>query len=274
MSDASAGSASTEIPSSTIPSDAAAAPTYRSALRWLVPGSLAVAGYLGLCLLIAHLFPAGGAAVSAPAARPAVLARSPDTFPWAVIGELSLVVYAYSSFARRAKWREVCLGAALWAGELVWEMVNGLVAFWWGVPLFGIRGHTAWHLYAGVNIEISMMFAIAPLVLFGILPKEKRMLFGPVSTRTIAACALGAFCVFVEVLLNRSGALVWEWWFWRWPHIGVIAFAYCAPFVLLEWVHERTPKVRTCALLLALVAGAAVVSHVVIHVLFRVPLPA
>ncbi len=183
-------------------------------------------------------------------------------FPWAIVGELALVVYAYSAAARRREWRAVHLGLTVWCGEFIWEMVNGLVRHWHCYPLFGFQGQTAWQLYPGLTIEISLMFAVAPLVLFHLLPEDPEERILGLRSRLLVPTSLGLFCVLVEVSLNRAGALVWTWWFWRWPHIGLVMVAYCGPFLLMAWAYDRLKDKGTWSRNLLLgMAAAAVACH-------------
>jgi hypothetical protein len=77
----------------------------------------------------------------------------------------------------------------------------------------------------------------------------------------------GLFCVAVECALNRLGALVWTWSFWRFPHVELVVLAYTLPFLALTWAHDRLSlraKVRAMIAAFALALAA--------HVLFAVAL--
>ena len=48
-------------------------------------------------------------------------------FEWHVVNALALVLYVYTSAARRKEWDRIALGIGFLAVELIWEMVNALV---------------------------------------------------------------------------------------------------------------------------------------------------
>lgn len=185
-------------------------------------------------------------------------------FPWAVVGELAFVVYIYAATIGRGDWRRFYLGITYWAWELLWEIVNGLFGWRFGAPLFGVAGHSAYVIYRGINIEISLLFAVAPLALFHLLDEEKKA--RPVQRwklPVLAPCALGVLCVGVEVLLHFAGALIWTYWWWNWPFIFVILIGYCAWFLLLTWHYERTTEVPKARNTLLFSLAFLVVCHLV-----------
>jgi hypothetical protein len=185
--------------------------------------------------------------------------RGAGHFQWHVINALAFVLYVYASAIRRGEWSRVALGVGFLAVELVWEMANALVLHFSGrAALWMIGGRSAYLIYAGINIEIALMFAVAPLVLFQLLPADRSRRVLGLPNRLVIPAALGGFCVAVECLLNRLGALVWSWPFWRWPHIELIVLAYSLPFIALAWLHDHVSlrnQVRGAVVAVGLAAG-------------------
>jgi hypothetical protein len=106
------------------------------------------------------------------------------------------------------------------------------------------------------------MFAVAPLVLFHLLPEDRGLRVAGVPNRTLIPVSLGLFCVFVECALNRIGALVWAWPLWRLPNVALIAVAYCVPFRALVWIHDHVSlraKIRGALVAVALAFGCHLV---------------
>jgi hypothetical protein len=102
--------------------------------------------------------------------------RNPDQVQWYVIPLLAVVAYIYLSEIERKNFSAVWLGVATWAGELIWEMGNGLVLHFTGTaPLWSTPGPTAFLLYAGLNIEITLFFALAGLLLVKCLPPDPNL---------------------------------------------------------------------------------------------------
>ena len=191
------------------------------------------------------------------------LLRQPERMQWYVIPFLAAVAYFYLNEAEQGNWSAVWLGIATWAAELIWEMCNGLVLHFSNyAPLWSTPGPTAFLIYAGLNIEITLFFAVCALLLIKLLPKDRTLKILGLSNRVFIPVAGGLVAVFAEVLLNRCGLLIWDWKFWGWPHLYLIVVAYCAPALFLAWAHDHTPlrKQRNAAFYLL---AAAAVCHLV-----------
>mgnify|MGYP001586918779 CR=1 FL=1 len=185
--------------------------------------------------------------------------RDAGRFEWYVVGQLAFVVYAYARTIARGRGDDAVLGLGFWAAEFLWEMANALVLrFTDHAALWMVAGPSAFVIYAGLNVEIALLFAVAPLVLFDLLPERGRP-----GRRTLVGVALGLFCVAVEIVLNRAGVLVWTWWWWNVPFLPLIAAAYCGPFAVLAWIRERASP-RAKAIGASSAVAAAVVAHVVL----------
>ncbi|MBK8259341.1 MAG: hypothetical protein IPK82_42640 [Polyangiaceae bacterium] len=228
---------------------------------------------VGLFTVLAWALREPGARTCSAPPYPCVAAPSPQTFPWAIVGQLALVVYAYAKLVQKEQYSDVFLGLALWVGELIWEMSNGVMGHFCGAPWFGLEGVSAWRIYGGVNIEISLMFAMVPPTLLAILPKDRKLILGKISNRTAWSIGLGAFCVGVEMLLNRAGVLTWAWWYWRTPHVALILFAYCSPYVVFSWVQYHVKKTSTSALILTIIVATAVICHFALGDIIRITCP-
>jgi len=187
--------------------------------------------------------------------------RKLDTFGWHAIPLLALVIYAYSAEARRGDWGRILLGIGFFAGELIWEMINALVLHFSGYSaLWTISGTSVFLIFVGLNLEIAFMFAIAPLVLLNCLPEDrKKKVFG-ISNRIVIPAVFGLFCVLVESLLNRWGALVWEYRWWSWPNVWLIIVAYVTPFLFLAWYDDRF-RIRGKLIGAAVTVAAAIVCY-------------
>lgn len=195
--------------------------------------------------------------------------RSPDHFQWYVVTLLAVVIYAYVDTARRGEHGKVVLALAFWAGEFIWEMINALVLHFSGyAALWTTPGDSAFIVYVGLNIEISLMFGLAPLVLLNLLPADRELKILGINNRLFLPVAVGLVCVLVESVLNAWGALAWAWTYWSWPHIEFIAVAYCLPFVLLAWLHDHW-SMRARLIGLGVTVAGAVACHLVLAVWLR-----
>jgi hypothetical protein len=174
------------------------------------------------------------------------LLRSPDHFQWYLIPLLAFILYVYVVEVQIKNWHVVLAGLILSAAEFTWEMLNALVlhvsqySAVWTTP-----GDTAY----------LMMFFVAGVIVLKTLPEERTQKILGLPNRLIIPLAWGVFCAFIEVILNRWGALVWAYTWWNWPNVYLIVLGYSVPFLLITWVYDRTSisaKVYTLLFLIAL----------------------
>lgn len=190
--------------------------------------------------------------------------RDGSLFQWYVITLFAFVVYVYAVEVERANWDMVFAGLAFWGMDWFNEIWNGLVFhFTQYAPVWSAPGKTAYLILIGLNIEISFMFAIAGIGFAKLLPKDKRMNILGLPNRLFFAISGSLFCVFVEILLNSIGALVWDypWWSASAPWL-IFLFGYLHFFLVSFWVFDMETlkrKVVTIAIIYAVdIAGLIV----------------
>ena len=175
--------------------------------------------------------------------------RDASQFQWYVIPLFAMVVLAYFTEIEKRNWNAVFAGLALWGLDWFFEIANALVFhFTQKAPFWGAPGDTAYLLLIGLNIEISMMFAIAGIAFTKVLPADKKARLLGLPNRLVFGLGFAAFCVFVEILLNQAGALTWDYPFWcaRAPWL-IFAAAYSPLILFTYWVHDLE-KIRAKAL--------------------------
>lgn len=187
-----------------------------------------------------------------PASQQALsVLRRTENFEWYVIPLLALVVYAYINEAEKKNWNVVLCGLLLWVSEFTWEMFNALIlhftqyAAMWITP-----GKSAYVILSGLNIEICFMFALAGMVVVKSLPADRAKKILGLPNRVLVPLLWGLCCVFVEVLLNRIGLLVWDYSWWNWPNVYLLLVGYTLPFYLITWAHDHLSlRIKTIILL-------------------------
>jgi hypothetical protein len=166
--------------------------------------------------------------------------RDPGNFQWYVITLLGIVVYIYNSTIQERRWNLLFAGLAFWGADWVNEILNSVFFHLNGrAPLWGTPGSTAYLILIGLNIEIMFMFSIAGIAWAKmLLPDPKTKILG-IPNRIFIAVAGSLFSVFVEIILNRIGALTWDWSFWdaNTPWL-IIIFGYLWFFAIAFWVHD------------------------------------
>lgn len=140
--------------------------------------------------------------------------RSGDLFQWHVVTLLVLVLYVYFNEIARRNWKAVAAGLALYMVHWFVEIVNALIQHLSGHALWTVPSGTAFLIFVGVGVEISLMFSIAGIVATKLLPEDPRAKVLGLNSRLFIALANGAFCSIFEVFLVRTPTFVWvyPWW--------------------------------------------------------------
>lgn len=145
------------------------------------------------------------------------LLRDTSQFSWHIIPMLLVVLYIYFHEIDKNNWSRVLAALAFFGMDLFNEIVNGVIFHMSGfAPIWGAPGNdTALLLLIGLNIEISMMFAITGIAATFALPADKNSKILGINNRIFFACCFAAMSVVVEIWLNAIGALTWEWSLWN-----------------------------------------------------------
>ncbi|MFX0174355.1 MAG: hypothetical protein ACFE9L_20960 [Candidatus Hodarchaeota archaeon] len=130
------------------------------------------------------------------------------------------------------------------------EIWNALILYFTDYQAFWTcAGETGFLIFVGLNIEISLMFAMAGIAFAKVLLEDKDMKFDlnfikiPVKIPNRWGLAIGnsIFCVLVEIVLNQAGALLWTYPFWNAAIIGaipIVIFGYLHFKIVAFWVHD------------------------------------
>lgn len=186
--------------------------------------------------------------------------RDGSQFQWHVVTLLLLVLYAYANEIERRNWNVVFAGLALWMADWLNEIINGLVFSYTNyAPMWATPQGSAYTIFIGLNLEISLMFSIMGIVVAKTLPADPATRILGVPNRWFVAVAASIFCVAIECLLNAVGALTWDYWWWnvRMPWL-IFAVGYLPFFVVAFWVHDLPTlrqKVRAVGAIYAFVGA-------------------
>jgi hypothetical protein len=190
--------------------------------------------------------------------------RDPGLFQWYVIPLLAIVMYIYASEIRKGCRDAVFAGLAFWGADWINEILNSVFFHLNGhAPLWGAPGGTAYLILIGLNIEIMFMFAIAGIAWAKMLPVDPAAKILGVPNRWFIALVGSAFCVLVEILLNRIDALTWDWPWWSATAPWLIfVFGYLWFFLAAFWVHDMNDarrQARAVAVLWGIAAALVLV---------------
>lgn len=196
--------------------------------------------------------------------------RDLRTLQWYVIPLLAIVFYAYTSEVAKARksgdWNAVFAGLTVFGMDFVNETLNGWILVLSGrSALWTTPGPTALRTMVGWNIEIMFMFALSGIIYKNTLSGEPAKKLLGLPEPWFWAVAYSAFCVFVEVLLNMGGHLVWEYPFWNRSFAGVwliFLFGYFHFYAAAALVIAAK-RVRTKLVAVGSMYGLAVVLNVI-----------
>lgn len=183
--------------------------------------------------------------------------RDPSTFQWYVIPFLLVVLYLYADNLAARRFNVVLGALAFWLMDWVNEIWNGLLAhFSQFAPAWGTPGPSAFQIFIGLNIEISFMFALMGLYAMRLLPEDRHQRILGIDNRLFLAVTNSIACVGVEIVLNRIGALSWDWRYWSTGAPWLVFLIGYLPFYLVGyWVHDLPDRRRQLMVVGGLAAG-------------------
>ena len=182
----------------------------------------------------------------------AVAVRSTENFNWTFIFILAVVFYVYWTEIQKKNFEVVYAGLALYGVHWMYEIVNAIIGKIWQYPLWTVsNASTTFILLKGVCWELSMMFALAGIISFKMLPDDRsKRYFTKGGTKKGLSCKfVGAiemallFALFESFLAaTDSGAFLWvyKWW----GVIPVFITTYVPFFLASNYVPDMEPKKR------------------------------
>ena len=141
----------------------------------------------------------------------AILVRSTENFNWTFF-ILSVVFYVYWSEYKKKDYKAIVAGFSLYGVHWLYEIGNAVIAHFFGYPLWSVsNASTTFILLIGVCWELSMMFSLAGIISYKMLPEEP-----DTKRKWIGALSMAALFALVESFLagtsNHSFIWVYKWW--------------------------------------------------------------
>ena len=180
----------------------------------------------------------------------AVNVRSTENFNWTFIFILAVVFYVYWTEISKKNYKAVYAGFALYGVHWLYEIVNAIIGHFFGYPLWTVSNEsTTFILLIGVCWELSMMFSLAGIISYKMLPENpdnKRKLIGALEMALLFAL----FESFLAGTSNNSFIWVYKWW----GVIPVFITTYVPFFLASNFVPYMKKPVKFLAILWGLVA--------------------
>ena len=182
----------------------------------------------------------------------AIRVRSTENFNWTFIFILAVVFYIYWTEIHNKNTEVICAGLALYGVHWLYEICNAIIGHVWGYPLWSVSNDsTTFILLIGVCWELSMMFSLAGIISFKMMPHDrtKRYLAGKLGKKGVSCKLAGAlemalfFALFESFLAgtsNHSFIWVYRWW----GVIPVFITTYIPFFLASNYVPDMEPKRR------------------------------
>ena len=186
----------------------------------------------------------------------AIRVRSTENFNWTFIFILAVVFYVYWSEFNRKNYEALYAGLALYGVHWLYEIGNAVIAYVFGYPLWSVsNASTTFILLIGVCWELSMMFSLAGIISFKMLPHDRTKRYfakdgkGGVDCRLVGALEMALlFALFASFLAgtsNHSFIWVYKWW----GVLPVFITTYVPFFLASNYVPDMEPKKRKIFLL-------------------------
>ncbi|MBQ2582805.1 MAG: hypothetical protein II577_02775 [Erysipelotrichaceae bacterium] len=171
----------------------------------------------------------------------AILVRSTENFNWTFIFILSVVFYIYWTEVKNKDYKAIVAGFSLYGVHWLYEIGNAVIAHFTGYPLWSVsNASTTFILLIGVCWELSMMFSLAGIISYKMLPENpsnKRKFLGALSMALLFAL----FESFLAGTSNHSFIWVYKWW----GVLPVFVTTYIPFFLASNYVPYLSKKGQT-----------------------------
>ena len=180
-------------------------------------------------------------------------------FNWTFIFILAVVFYVYWSELHKKNYAAVQAGLALYGVHWLYEIMNAIICKASGYPLWTVSAEsTTFILLIGVSWELSMMFSLAGIISFKMMPEDRtkryfaRGKFKGISCKLVVAIEMALLFALFESFLAGAAFRNEPTFIWVYPWWGVIPvfFTTYIPFFLASnYVPDMKPKVRNIFLI-------------------------
>lgn len=153
-----------------------------------------------------------------------IVVRGTGNFNWTFIFILAVVFWIYGYNIYKKNWDIVKAGLALYGVHWLYEIVNAIIYKASGAPLWAVSNDsTTFILLVGVSWELSMMFSLAGMITYMMLPADKDMRlfakgkFKGIPVRLFVAIAMALFFALFESFLagtNNGNTFIWQYKWW------------------------------------------------------------
>jgi len=171
--------------------------------------------------------------------------RSTDNFNWTFIFIFTVVVYLYFTEIKNKNYKGIAAALALYGVHWIYEIANAIIQSASGFALWTVSAEsTSFILLIGVSWELSMMFAVAGLVMSKLLPEDKNFKILSINNRLFFAIVNAAFFSVFEIFLAGTPAFIWTYSWWGTIPVFITTYIpfFLASFLIYD-AKDKTKKV-------------------------------
>ena len=186
-----------------------------------------------------------------------IIVRSTQNFNWTFIFILAVVFYVYWTEIHNKNWKAVQAGLALYGVHWLYEIANAIIAKASGYPLWAVSNQsTTFILLIGVSWELSMMFSLAGIISYKMLPEDVNTRYFSregkrkgIDCKLVGALSMALLFALVESFLaaTSNGSFIWvyKWW----GVLPVFVTTYIPFFLASNYVPSMKPRTRNIFLI-------------------------
>ena len=178
--------------------------------------------------------------------------RSTENFNWTFIFILAVVFYVYWTEIHKKNYEAVFAGLALYGVHWLYEIANAIIGHFAGYPLWSVSNEsTTFILLVGVCWELSMMFSLAGIISFKMMPQDRTKRYFAKNGKKGISCKLvvalemallfALFESFLAATSNHSFIWVYKWW----GVLPVFITTYVPFFLASNYVPDMPAPKRT-----------------------------
>jgi len=169
--------------------------------------------------------------------------RQTTNFHWTFIVIFAFIIYVYGTELKNKNYKGLIAALSLYGVHWLYEIINAIIGSITGYALWTVSPEsTSFILLIGVSWELSMMFAIAGLVMSKLLPDDPKKLILGMNNRVLFAVMNAAFFAIFEIFLAGTPAFIWVYpW---WGAIPVFITTYIPFFLAAFLMHDAKALVQ------------------------------
>ncbi len=179
-------------------------------------------------------------------AQALLLLRDPTLFTWDVIFMLVVVLFIYFTEIGKKNWKGIVGGLTLYGIHWFVEIINAWIQYFSGHALWTVTGGTAYLIFVGVGIELSLMFSISGLATTRLLSEDKTKKVLGINARLFFGLFNAALASIIEIFLVTTGYFVWVHTWWN--SLTVFLFVYIPFFCGATYSYFWKPKTQKIVL--------------------------